>query len=244
MKDPNSELKIAWTQTFKETITDTTNALAALIISILVVTLQLKGIINLPTLVINLLYGLIFISSIRVLGQLLRSVFIPVKSKYELINKEKIKQQESINLLSKLREELHNLNIVQLHWLESLRYSTHIECCTDHSDICNLKKSGFIDFEQYKLAFRLKLTPEGKKVLEESWKEWDKICESAISLFFQDLKHKKLGDFISYFSKTGEGNINSYNPEHRPIYTYMVKYNNSILFDAHTHKDGFSIYLI
>lgn len=198
MTDQNSDLKMTWTHTFKEAMSDTVNAIAALIISTTAVTLQLIGLINLPTLVINFLYALIFISAIRVLGQLIRYF---VKKRAGRKEKEKkIEQDIKVSNEIKLKREsaIHKLNVVQLYWIQSLRYTSYVNCSTDYEDLKELENLGFIK-RRKTFNSRVIIEEHTKLFLDNIWNQWDDICLQAINLAFESLNHKGMQETIVKF---------------------------------------------
>lgn len=231
MTDQNSDLKMTWTHTFKEAMSDTVNAIAALIISTIAVTLQLIGLINLPTLVINFLYALIFISAIRVLGQLIRDC---VKKRAARKEKEKkIAQDIKVSNEIKLKREsaIHKLNVVQLYWIQSLRYTTYVNCSTDYEDLTELENLGFIK-QRETFKSRVIIEEHTKLFLDNIWNQWDDICLKAINLFYKNMSHKGMHNYISKFSDPKITYIDISDYARCPFANFLYSNRHSILFDV------------
>lgn len=237
MTDQNSDLKMTWTHTFKEAMSDTVNAIAALIISTIAVTLQLIGLINLPTLVINFLYALIFISAIRVLGQLIRDCSKKCANRKE--KEKKIAQDIKVSNEIKLKREssIHKLNVVQLYWIQSLKYASYVNCSTDFEDLKELDSLSFIKPRVSKYE-RVIIEEDAKQFLDNIWGQWDEICSEAIYLFFQDMTHKGFHDHISKFANPKMTFIEYSHLNESQLDILLFNNRNSILFEVSKNIDN------
>jgi hypothetical protein len=189
----------------------------------------------------NLLHGLFFITSIRLVYGLINLLYGFIENRKNKINEEKelikieeTKRQDRKKDIEKMKHNFEKLDIFQLYIIQELKRQNHVSVKKGAS-LFTLKNSNIIYTpavgDKYESA---SLSVSAKSLLEsEIWSRFDELKTNALVRFFDGMQPEDARHFLDFLEKDSI-NTKRYNP-HNGSYYYenervFTNYTKSIVF--------------
>jgi len=189
----------------------------------------------------NLLQGLSFVTSIRLVYGLINLLYVFIENRNnkkdkekELIKTEETKKKDREKSLEIMRGNFATLDIFQLFIIQELKRQNHVSVRKGAS-LFTLKNSNIIYTPAVGDKFEsASLSAPAKTLLEaEMWGRFDELKANALVRFFDGMQPEDARHFIEFLDKDSI-NTKKYNP-HNGSYYYenekvFTNYSNSIVF--------------